>query len=282
MTYSIVAVDRNRGELGVAVQSKFLAVGAVVPWAVAGVGAIATQALADVTIGPRGLELLAKRTAVSACKELLLAGDELREQRQFGLVSADGDAASFTGTDCFAHASSIVGEGFAAQGNILAGREVVEALAAGFAGSAEETLATRLLEALRAAQAAGGDRRGQQSAALLVVRAGGGYGGNHDRMIDLRVDDHATPIAELQRLLGLHALYFGKPDPAALVAIDELLRRELSSFLDASGFASSPSFGDALYAFVSHENLEERWVDAHHLDPAVLAYFRAQLSKRGS
>ncbi len=199
----------------------------MVPWAVAGVGAVATQAMADVTIGPRGLELLAKRTPVSACPELLLDGDSLREQRQFGLVSADGEAISFTGSQCFAHASSIVGDGFAAQGNLLAGREVVEALAEAFVGSSQDALAKRLLGALDAAQAAGGDRRGQQSAALLVVRAGGGYGGNHDRMIDLRVDDHEAPIRELRRLLELHTLYFSKADPATVVAIGDELHGEL-------------------------------------------------------
>ena len=250
----------------------------MVPWAVAGVGAVATQAMADVTIGPRGLELLAKRTPVSACPELLLDGDSLREQRQFGLVSADGEAISFTGSQCFAHASSIVGDGFAAQGNLLAGREVVEALAEAFVGSSQDALAKRLLGALDAAQAAGGDRRGQQSAALLVVRAGGGYGGNHDRMIDLRVDDHEAPIRELRRLLELHTLYFSKADPATVVAIGDELHGELESLLGTGEVAES-DFAGALYTYVIRENLEERWIDAEHLDPAVLAYIREHPSR---
>ena len=274
MTYSIVAADPAVGEMGVAVQSKFLAVGAIVPWAAADAGAVATQALADVTIGPRGLALLRDGTAAVDCVEMLLAGDPLREQRQFGLVAADGRAASFTGSECFDHASSIVGAGFAAQGNILAGRAVVEGLAAGFAETAGQPLANRLLRALERAQEGGGDRRGQESAALLVVRARGGYGGNHDRMLDLRADDHATPIAELGRLLTLHRLYFDRPDPADALPVQGALREELRGVLVRRGFNPDAGWRDALFGYFGWENLEERWLDENRLDPAVLAYIR--------
>jgi len=274
VTYSIVAADPAAGEMGVAVQSRFLAVGAIVPWAAADAGAVATQALADVTIGPRGLALLRDGTAAVDCVQMLLAGDPLREQRQFGLVAADGRAASFTGSECFDHASSIVGAGFAAQGNILAGRAVVEGLAAGFAETAGQPLANRLLRALERAQEGGGDRRGQESAALLVVRARGGYGGNHDRMLDLRADDHATPIAELGRLLTLHRLYFDRPDPADALPVQGALREELRGVLVRRGFNPDAGWRDALFGYFGWENLEERWLDENRLDPAVLAYIR--------
>ena len=274
MTYSIAAADPAAGEVGVAVQSKFLAVGAIVPWAAADAGAVATQALADVTIGPRGLALLRDGVAPVDCVETLLAGDALRQQRQFGLVAGDRRAASFTGAECFDHASSIVGDGFAAQGNILAGRAVVEGLAAGFQETAGRPLADRLLRALERAQEGGGDRRGQESAALLVVRPGGGYGGNHDRMLDLRADDHATPIAELRRLLALHRLYFDRPDAADALPIEGALRDELQAMLVRRGFDPDANFRDALFGYFGWENLEERWLDAHRLDPAVLAYIR--------
>ena len=274
MTYSIVAADPSTGEAGVAVQSKFLAVGSLVPWAAADAGAVATQALADVTLGPRGLALLRSGAPPADSVEPLLAGDPLREQRQFGLVAADGRAASFTGAECFDHASSIVGQGFAAQGNILAGRAVVEGLASGFAETAGQPLADRLLRALERAQEGGGDRRGQESAALLVVRAGGGYGGNHDRMLDLRADDHPTPIAELKRLLGLHRLYFDRPDPQAAILIQGALREELGAVLRRRGFDPDANFRDALFGYFGWENLEERWIDEGRLDPAVLAYIR--------
>jgi uncharacterized Ntn-hydrolase superfamily protein len=274
VTYSIVAADPAAGEVGVAVQSKFLAVGSIVPWAAADAGAVATQALADVTIGPRGLALLRGGTAPDDCIEALLGGDELRAQRQFGMVAPDGRAASFTGSECFDHASSIVGDGFAAQGNILAARAVVEGLAAGFGETAGQPLADRLLRALERAQEAGGDRRGQESAAVLVVRAGGGYGGNHDRMLDLRADDHATPIAELQRLLSLHRLYFDRPDPDDAQPIEGALREELHAVLVRRGFDPDADWRNALFGYFGWENLEERWLDEHRLDPAVLAYIR--------
>lgn len=274
MTYSIVGADPARGEMGMAVQSKFLAVGAIVGWAAADAGAVATQALADVTIGPRGLELMRSGVAPVDAIETLLEGDSLREQRQFGLVAADGRSASFTGAECFDHASSIIGPGYAAQGNILAGVGVVEGLAAGFNADPGAPLADRLLTALDRAQAAGGDRRGQQSAALLVVKAGGGYGGNHDRMLDLRADDHATPITELRRLLGLHRLYFDRPDPATAIPVEGALHDELVGVLERRGLDPGSGFGRAFFAYLGWENLEERWLDENRIDPAVLTYIR--------
>ena len=274
MTYSIVAADPANGDVGVAMQSKFPAVGAIVPWASATVGAVATQATADVTIGPRGLALLRNGVAPAACVEQLLVGDAQREHRQFGLVTPDGRAASFTGAECIDHASSIVGDGFAAQGNLLAGRAVVEGLAAGFRSTEGQPLGERLLTALERAQEAGGDRRGQQSAALLVVREGGGYGGNHDRMIDLRTDDHPTPIAELRRLLALHRLLFDRPDPAVALPVEGALRDELAAVLARRGYHPEAGFGDALLSYFNWENLEERWLDEDRLDPAVLTFIR--------
>lgn len=276
MTFSIVAADPARGELGVAVQSKFLAVGSLVPWAEARVGAVATQSFVDATIGPRGLDLLRQGTAPEECIEALVGSDDLREQRQFGIVAANGQAASFTGSECLKHASSIVGDGFAAQGNVLAGRAVVEGLASGFLEQPDAPLAVRLLRALELAQEAGGDRRGQQSAALLVVRPGGGYGGNHDRMLDLRVDDHPEPIAELGRIYHLHEFYFRRPDPEAALPIDDALRTELTGLFEARDLDPKVDFGRAFFEYLGWENLEERWVGPDRIDPGVLDYLRGR------
>jgi len=201
-TFSIVAHDSASGDLGVAVASRFLAVGHVVPWARAGVGAIATQALANTTYGPRGLALLEQGKSASEVLALLTESDPDRERRQVGIVDARGGVATFTGSGCQAWAGGRAGARFVAQGNILTGEQVVEAIARGFEES-EGSLAERLLAALRAGEAAGGDSRGKQSAALLVVRARGGYSEMNDRYIDLRVDDHADPVAELTRVFGV-------------------------------------------------------------------------------
>jgi len=205
-TFSIAAFDPRTGDLGVAVQSKFLAVGTVVPWARAGVGAVATQAWANPAFGPEGLALLADGSSAEETVRALVDADEGRERRQVGVVDAGGQAASYTGKGCFPWAGGVEGDGFCCQGNILAGEAVVKDMAAAFTRAREAgegELADWLVAALRAGQAAGGDRRGRQSAALLVVREGAGYGGT-DRYVDLRVDDHATPIEELARLLELH------------------------------------------------------------------------------
>lgn len=213
-TYSIVAADPRTGEIGVAVQSRFLAVGAVVPWAKAGVGAVATQSLANTTYGPAGLKLLADGVAPDVAIKQLTEADADRERRQVGLVTADGKAASFTGAKCLEWAGGRTGPNYAVQGNILAGEAVVAAMAASFEHSADsgKELGQRLIDALAAGQAEGGDRRGMQSAALLVVREGWGYAGLNDRYRDLRVDDHAEPIAELQRIYDLHRRVFPRPE----------------------------------------------------------------------
>lgn len=210
-TFSIVGYDPKTGELGIAVQSKFFGVGSVVPWAKAGVGAIATQSYANVTYGPKGLDLLAQGKSAQETLETLLESDEQRELRQVGIVDGKGQCASFTGKNCFGWAGHIEGEHYCAQGNILAGEGVVNAMSRGFEREREKKdteLADWLMAALAAGQTAGGDKRGRQSAALLVVRAKSGYGGANDRFIDLRVEDHTRPIAELARLLDLHKQFY--------------------------------------------------------------------------
>jgi uncharacterized Ntn-hydrolase superfamily protein len=213
-TFSIVAFDPRTGDLGVAVQSKFFGVGSVVPWARAGVGAIATQAWANVRYGPEGLDLLASgKTALDVVRELTTA-DAARDKRQIGVVDATGNAAAFTGSACHPWAGHRQGKAYCVQGNILTGEDVVDAMAKTFEAARTERddenteLADWLMAALRAGQEAGGDKRGRQSAALLIVRDGAGFGGGNDRYIDLRVEDHPQPIKELSRLLSLHREFF--------------------------------------------------------------------------
>ena len=201
-TFSIVAHDAENGDLGVAVQSKFFAVGAVVPWAKAGVGAIATQSWANTTFGPNGLALLQEGLTAQETLDRLIEADDGRGKRQVGIVDAKGNVANYTGAECVEWAGAVKGENYTAQGNILAGEQVVQAMAEAFEKT-EGELAEKLMAALVAAQEKGGDRRGQQSAAILVVRENGGYSGFNDRYIDLRVDDHERPIEELQRLLKI-------------------------------------------------------------------------------
>jgi uncharacterized Ntn-hydrolase superfamily protein len=249
MTFSIVALDPATGDLGVAVQSKFLAVGAVVPWARAGIGAIATQAFANVGYGPNGLALLAGGSTAEEALTSLLANDDLVRERQVGIVDARGGSATHTGPDCFAWAGGRTGAGFAAQGNILAGPAVVDGLADTFL-AAGRPFPELLVDCLAAADTAGGDRRGRESAALIVVRTGGGYGGWNDRWIDLRVDHHDDPIGELARLLDLQHLYFDRPAPADLLAVDEVTAGEIRSLLESLGAGPGGRFG-AVYAPMS-------------------------------
>ncbi len=206
-TFSIVGYDPNNGDLGITVQSKFFAVGAVVPWVEAGVGAIATQSWANTTYGPRGLELLKIGLSAQQTLDHLLRDDSGRETRQVGIIDANGAPANYTGEECHHWAGAVSGKNYTAQGNILTGEEVVEAMGKMFEKT-EGELADRLMAALFAGQEKGGDTRGQQSAALLVVRKNGGYGGFNDRYIDLRVDDAEKPIKELQRLLEMHKKFF--------------------------------------------------------------------------
>ena len=242
MTYSIVARDPETGDLGVAVQSRFLAVGAVVPWAKAGVGAIATQAYANVEYGPEGLRLLAEGHAADEALRRLVAADDGREHRQAGVVDAGGRSPSHTGRDCFAWAGGRAGENFAAQGNILADAPVVDGLVETFLGGGKP-FPELLVACLEAAEAAGGDRRGRESASLLVVRHAGGFGGGNDRWIDLRVDQHDDPIGELRRVLAFQRLYYDRPHPADLVPLDEENAGELRSLLAALGGGPGGRFG---------------------------------------
>ncbi len=283
MTFSIVARDRQTGELGIAVQSKFLAVGAVVPWAMAGVGAIATQSWANTSYGPRGLELLASGLSAQETLDQLLSDDEGRASRQVGIVPAQGQPVSYTGKDCYPWAGGEVGEDYTCQGNILVGEGVVQAMARTFVQTSG-ALWDRLIAALAAGQTAGGDSRGQQSAALLVVRAKGGYGGFNDRFIDLRVDDSPQPIQALQHLLQLHKLYLFPPNLADILPIDAHIARELQQLLTLTGDYQGSINGnydavtrDAFRAFIGRENLEERWFEDARIDRVVLEFMRERI-----
>ena len=279
-TFSIAAFDPETDSLGVAVQSKFLAVGSVVPWARAGVGAVATQAMANYNYGPRGLDLMAEGRTAEETVETLTSSDEGRDHRQLGVVDAQGRAATYTGAECFDWAGGATGEHYAAQGNILVGRETVDAMARAYEGTGGD-LAARLLAALDAGQEAGGDSRGEQSAALLVVREGGGYGGDNDRVIDLRVDDHTHPIRELIRIRGLHTLYFGEPGPEDVVAIDGDVREQVVASLRTLGYLREDDLDDealyrALTVFIGTENFEEREQARGYLDLEVLRFMRSK------
>jgi uncharacterized Ntn-hydrolase superfamily protein len=271
-TYSIAACDLDAGQWGVATQSKFLAVGSVVPWAEPHVGAIATQAYANPRYGRDGLELLREGLGAAEVVDRLTDADDGRAHRQLGVVDARGDGATYTGAACMDWAGGGAGPGFAAQGNILVGEETVAALAATFAATGGRPLAERLLECLAAAQAAGGDRRGQQSAALLVVERDGGYATLSDILVDLRVDDHAEPVVELARLHDLHALLFGKTPRREWIAVDDPLRSELSDRLAALGYTGD--LEEALGAWSGTENLEERVDGVEQIDPVVLEELR--------
>ena len=238
---------------------------------------MATQALANFNYGPRGLQLLSRGKTAAETVEALISADEEREHRQLGVVDAAGRAATFTGGECFEWAGGVTGEHYAAQGNILVGWETVEALAKTFEDTPGD-LAGRLLAALEAGQAAGGDSRGKQSAALLVVREGGGYGGDNDRVVDLRVDDHPEPIRELVRIRDLHTLYFGETRPDDVVAVDGDVKREVAVSLGRLGYleegADEEALLDALSAFIRTENFEEREQERGYLDRAVLEFIK--------
>lgn len=278
-TFSLVAYDPSNGDLGIAVASKFLAVGSVVPWAQHGVGAIATQSWANTSYGPYGLEMLKQGMSPEEVGNALIVMDPQAAQRQFGIVDAQGRAFTFTGSECSDWAGGRIGKNYAAQGNILVGAAVVDALAETFE-RARGTLAERLLNALAAGQAAGGDARGQESAALLVVRANGGYGGFNDRYLDLRVDDHTAPIEELKRLLDLHFLYLDKSNANDLIAIDENIARELQSIMAKRGYAVQvngvwdDASQKAFRKFGGVENLEERLQEGPWVDQVVLRFLR--------
>jgi len=265
MTFSVVG--RQGDAVGVAVASKFLAVGAMVPAARAGVGAVATQSYANLAYRADGLALLAEGSTPQQTVEQLTLADDGRDQRQVGVVGATGEGATFTGPGCHDWAGGRAGDGYAVQGNILAGAEVVEAMEQAWLAGAGDGLALpeRLLATLAAGDDAGGDRRGRQSAALVVVRPDGGYGGD-DTEVDLRVDDHPSPVPELRRLLDLHRLYFGKPDPETLVPLEGDVATEVAQRLEALGYRSLDDWAGV-------ENYEERMVPGH-IDPLVLAKLR--------
>jgi uncharacterized Ntn-hydrolase superfamily protein len=254
------------------VQSKFLAVGSLVLWATPGVGALATQALAKVSYGPDGLALLREGVSAAEVVERLTAADEGRDHRQLGVVDAEGRAAAHTGSSCLAWAGHRIGAGYTAQGNLLVSEETVTALADTFERTAGSPLAERLLASLAAAQDAGGGRRGQQSAALYVVREGGGYD-ECGVVVDLRVDDHATPIAELKRLYALQQLYFGETPAEDWLTVDTGLGAELRERLSTLGYASGELARD-LETWAGVENLEERVDGAERIDPVVLEELR--------
>jgi len=279
-TFSIVAYDPQKEEWGVAVQSKFLAAAAVVSWAQAKVGAVATQAWANASYGPQGLRLLQQGLSAEEVVKRLVEADEGREHRQVGVVDSQGRAFAFTGSECLPWAGHIVGEGYTCQGNILVSQETLEAMAKAFEET-EGELAHRLVASLLAGQEAGGDSRGQQSAGLLVVREKGGYGGFSDRVVDLRVDDHPTPILELKRLLELHKLYFGETDPEKLVKIEGPVVRELQELVRRTGHYDGSLSGQydettksALRKLIGIENLEERWREDEYIDGVVLEFLR--------
>ncbi|HMA60733.1 MAG TPA: DUF1028 domain-containing protein [Halanaerobiales bacterium] len=278
-TFSIVGYDPDKEELGIAVQSKFLAVGAVVPWAKAKVGAIATQALANLDYGEEGLKLLEEGYSPAEVIKKLRAEDENDQSRQVGVVSATGKSASFTGDDCYDWAGGITGDNFACQGNILVGEDTVQAMADTFTNT-EGDLADRLVTALEAGQKAGGDKRGRQSAALLVVKENGSYGGYNDRYIDLRVDDHETPIQELKRLLDIFYLYFGDKEVEKVELTDEVIKevkqylKNLDLFSGKIDAENNEEFKKSLESFYHQENFEERKQKEGFLDKDILNYMK--------
>jgi uncharacterized Ntn-hydrolase superfamily protein len=304
VTFSIVARDPETGDLGVAVASKFLAAGSVVSHARAVTGAIATQALANFSYGPDGLDLLAQGLTASEVVERLTRSDAGRDHRQLGVVDAEGRSATYTGSSCIDWAGGRAEENVAVQGNILAGPSVVDAMLEAF-HTRGLAFADRMIQALKAADGEGGDRRGRQSAALLVVKDKGGYGGNNDRWIDLRVDDDPSPMDKLADLLELTWLYRDRPQPADLLPIDEPLAEELRRRLVQAGYdpqklsgerglaevmesqgiertgepRSLPSGWDehwegAMAEWMSVENLEERMTASGWIDPRVVDHLR--------
>ncbi len=296
-TFSLVALDPENGDVGVAVQSKFPNVRPVVPWAESGVGAVATQSFSNVSFGPKGLTLMRNGATAEEALRILVANDSLRQTRQVGIIDAKGNAASWTGNECFDWAGGaagesrggkgvmITGKGFAAQGNILVGKETVEALASVFQ-STKGSLSDRLVAALVAGGKAGGDRRGEESAALLVKRKGAGYDGSTDDYIDISIYDHPRPLQELERLYKLHKLYFFRTDPKNLITIDGSLCRELQTILKDKAYKGMEFFAGpvsgvfdaatkkALQDFMGWENYDVRIRDDDKIDKEVLGDIR--------
>ena len=273
-TYSIVACDLEAEQWGVSVQSKFLSVGSVVPWAEPHVGAIATQAYANPRYGPNGLELLRQGLSAQEVVDKLTSEDDGRNHRQLGVVDGQGRAATYTGEECMDWAGGRTGDGYAAQGNILVSQETVDALAETFEASAGKPLAVRLIDCLAAAQEAGGDSRGQQSSALRVVERDGGYARMSDVVVELRVEDHERPIEELRRIYGLHDEIFGKTPRRMWLDVDEELAAELRERLAKLGYEGE--LEDAFTSWTGKENLEDRVDGIEQIDPVVLEALRSR------
>lgn len=285
-TFSIVAYDPRSEEWGVAVQSKFLAAAAVVSWARAKAGAVATQSYANLTYGFRGLDLMESGVSAEEAIQLLTQDDEEKDLRQIGLVDRSGQASAFTGEKCHDWAGHVIGDGFACQGNILL-PGTVEAMAGKYeqVRGGEGELADWLVLALEAGQEAGGDKRGRQAAGVLVVREGGGYGGDNDRYLDLRVDDHPFPILKLKQLVESHHLFFGQVDPKDLLPLADVIV-ELQGMMvktghlqdKPSGIVDDPTLA-ALRTLVGEENLEERWNgDKKVIDQKVVDYLKSKFN----
>jgi uncharacterized Ntn-hydrolase superfamily protein len=273
-TYSIVACDLEARQWGVSVQSKFLSVGSVVPWAEPEVGAIATQAYANPRYGPNGLQLLREGLSAPEVVERLTKEDEGRDHRQLGIVDSKGISATYTGQECMDWAGGRTGANYAAQGNILVNPETVDALAETFESSSGRPLAERLIDCLAAAQAAGGDSRGQQSSALLVVQRDGGYAGLSDVVVELRVEDHERPIDELRRIYTLHDEIFGVTPRRMWLPVDDALAAELRDRLAKLGYEDD--LEDSLTRWTGKENLEDRVDGIAEIDPVVLEALRSR------
>jgi uncharacterized Ntn-hydrolase superfamily protein len=273
-TYSIVAVDLEADQWGVSVQSKFLSVGSVVPWAEPHVGAVATQAYANPRYGPQGLDLLREGLSAQEVVDRLTSADDGRDHRQLGVVDAQGNAASYTGKECMDWAGGRTGAGYAAQGNILVSAETVDALAETFEATAGKPLAMRLIDCLAAAQEAGGDSRGQQSSALLVVERDGGYARMSDVVVELRVEDHERPIEELRRIYALHDEIFGKTPRRLWLDVDDALASELRERLAKLGYEGE--LGETFVQWTGKENLEDRVDGSEQIDPVVLEALRSR------
>lgn len=286
MTFSIVAYDPDEPAWGVAVASKFPAVGAVVPWAQAAVGAVATQSYANVSFGPRGLALMEKGLSAEETLKHLLEDDTDREKRQVGIVDAKGRAVSFTGKECHPWAGGVTGEYFAIQGNILTGEDVIRAMERAFLETKGD-LPTRLYTALLAGDRAGGDKRGRQSAAIYIAKPGGSYGGTTDRWIDYRVDDHPDPVIRLGELLHLHQLYFGESTPEDRLPLQGEVLEQMQALMRNAGHYHGPLNGKmdsttqaALDAFIGSENFEERCnLEEGWIDRPVFAYLQKRFGR---
>lgn len=264
-TFSIAARDPNNGDLGVIVQSKFPAVGSIVPWAAAEVGAIATQAWANSSYGPRGLVLLSEGKTATQTLRALLKDDDMAEHRQVGIVDFKGLAAAHTGDKCMESATHVVGKGYTCQGNILASASVVTSMAETYERTKGD-LIDKLFAGLKAGQAQGGDRRGMQSAAILVVRKNGGYGGGNDRYVDVRVDEHASPIEELERIFAIYDItLLSREPPSRLIRIEGIVAHRVQEALVALGYLTTvakgvfpPEAAAALEKFMSISNFENK------------------------